>query len=264
MGYPDHVVRGAWSGISTIAAKYTNGEWPFDGSMQEWVDRSLSPESAWVLSSRPTDSGKPHAEQLPTGTKGTGCPGGPAISGESVDAELDVVALPGFAGDGCLAVLGGLPGCSGLPLVGDGRRHDHDRDSLPQGPGRGWADAPRPVPDHVAIEQVGTSAVAGAECFRPRRGSVSAARRGLHGGVADDVVGDRERTFRNSRRPVRHEAHARQEPFALSIREGRRRAATHSGVVEGLRLGCLPDEHRAVALPSCLHRRTGRRRHPQG
>ena len=38
MGYPDHVVRGAWSGISTIAAKYTNGEWPFDGSMQEWVD----------------------------------------------------------------------------------------------------------------------------------------------------------------------------------------------------------------------------------
>jgi hypothetical protein len=40
MGYPDHVVRGAWSGISTIAAKYTNGEWPFDGSMQEWVDKS--------------------------------------------------------------------------------------------------------------------------------------------------------------------------------------------------------------------------------
>jgi protein associated with RNAse G/E len=40
MGYPDYLVRGAWSGISTIAAKYTNGEWPFDGSMQEWVDRS--------------------------------------------------------------------------------------------------------------------------------------------------------------------------------------------------------------------------------
>jgi len=39
MGYPDHVVRGAWSGISTIAARYTNGDWPFDGSMQEWVDR---------------------------------------------------------------------------------------------------------------------------------------------------------------------------------------------------------------------------------
>ena len=38
MGYTDEVVRGAWSGISTIAARYTNGEWPFDGSMQEWVD----------------------------------------------------------------------------------------------------------------------------------------------------------------------------------------------------------------------------------
>jgi hypothetical protein len=38
MGYPDEVVRGAWFGISTIAARYTNGEWPFDGSMREWVD----------------------------------------------------------------------------------------------------------------------------------------------------------------------------------------------------------------------------------
>jgi protein associated with RNAse G/E len=38
MGYPDHVVRGAWSGISTIAAQYTNGDWPFDGSMQAWLD----------------------------------------------------------------------------------------------------------------------------------------------------------------------------------------------------------------------------------
>jgi len=40
MGYPDYVVRGAWSGISTIAARYTNGDWPFDGSMQAWVDGS--------------------------------------------------------------------------------------------------------------------------------------------------------------------------------------------------------------------------------
>src|SRR5262245_25363429 len=38
MGYPDHIVRGAWSGISTIAARYTTGDWPFDGSLQEWVD----------------------------------------------------------------------------------------------------------------------------------------------------------------------------------------------------------------------------------
>jgi hypothetical protein len=40
MGYPDHVVRGAWSGISTIAAQYTTGEWPFDGSMQELVSEA--------------------------------------------------------------------------------------------------------------------------------------------------------------------------------------------------------------------------------
>ena len=39
MGYPDEVVRGAWSGISTVAARYTTTDWPFDGSMQEWVDR---------------------------------------------------------------------------------------------------------------------------------------------------------------------------------------------------------------------------------
>jgi hypothetical protein len=38
MGYPDDVVRGAWSGISTIAARYTTGDWPFDGSMQSWLD----------------------------------------------------------------------------------------------------------------------------------------------------------------------------------------------------------------------------------
>lgn len=38
MGYPHHIVQGAWSGISTIAAGYTNGDWPFDGSLQRWVD----------------------------------------------------------------------------------------------------------------------------------------------------------------------------------------------------------------------------------
>ena len=37
MAYPDHVVRGAWSGIATIAARYTNSDWPFDGKMQEWI-----------------------------------------------------------------------------------------------------------------------------------------------------------------------------------------------------------------------------------
>jgi protein associated with RNAse G/E len=43
MGYPDHVVRGAWSGISTIAAQYTTGEWPFDGSMQQLVSEAPAP-----------------------------------------------------------------------------------------------------------------------------------------------------------------------------------------------------------------------------
>ena len=38
MGYPAEIVRGAWSGVSTIAARYTIGDWPFDGSRQKWVD----------------------------------------------------------------------------------------------------------------------------------------------------------------------------------------------------------------------------------
>ncbi|MGZ5398507.1 MAG: hypothetical protein ACXWDM_00745 [Nocardioides sp.] len=38
MGYPHHIVRGAWSGISTIAARYTTGDWPFDRSLQDWLD----------------------------------------------------------------------------------------------------------------------------------------------------------------------------------------------------------------------------------
>jgi hypothetical protein len=38
MGYPDEIVRGAWSGISWIAARYTTGEWPFDGTIQRCVD----------------------------------------------------------------------------------------------------------------------------------------------------------------------------------------------------------------------------------
>ena len=37
MGYPQEVVRGAWLGISTIAARYTNGDWPFDASIEAWV-----------------------------------------------------------------------------------------------------------------------------------------------------------------------------------------------------------------------------------
>ena len=38
MSYPHDVVRGAWSGISQIAPRYTTGEWPFDG----WMARQLA------------------------------------------------------------------------------------------------------------------------------------------------------------------------------------------------------------------------------
>lgn len=37
MGYPQEIVRGAWSGISTIAALYTNRDWPFNGAIETWV-----------------------------------------------------------------------------------------------------------------------------------------------------------------------------------------------------------------------------------
>jgi hypothetical protein len=40
MAYPDEVVRGAWSGISAIAPRYTTGEWPFDGWLQSRLDRA--------------------------------------------------------------------------------------------------------------------------------------------------------------------------------------------------------------------------------
>jgi protein associated with RNAse G/E len=35
MAYPDDIVRGAWAGISAIAARYTTGEWPFDGFLED-------------------------------------------------------------------------------------------------------------------------------------------------------------------------------------------------------------------------------------
>ena len=35
MSYPDDVVRGAWSGVSVIAARYTNAGWPFDGVIEQ-------------------------------------------------------------------------------------------------------------------------------------------------------------------------------------------------------------------------------------
>ena len=40
MPYPDEVVRGAWSGISKVAPRYTTVEWPFDG----WMGQRLAAE----------------------------------------------------------------------------------------------------------------------------------------------------------------------------------------------------------------------------
>jgi hypothetical protein len=37
MDYPDDVIRGAWTGISTVAPRRTTGDWPFDG----WMERCL-------------------------------------------------------------------------------------------------------------------------------------------------------------------------------------------------------------------------------
>jgi hypothetical protein len=52
MAYPKHVIQGAWSGISRLAPRYTTGEWPFDGFLEQTLararresgsDRPLSP-----------------------------------------------------------------------------------------------------------------------------------------------------------------------------------------------------------------------------
>jgi hypothetical protein len=38
MPYPPEVIRGAWRGVSQMAARYTAGEWPFDG----WLDEAIA------------------------------------------------------------------------------------------------------------------------------------------------------------------------------------------------------------------------------
>ena len=35
MSYPRDVIRGAWAGISRMAPRYTMGDWPFDGWLQQ-------------------------------------------------------------------------------------------------------------------------------------------------------------------------------------------------------------------------------------
>jgi hypothetical protein len=45
MAYPDEVIVGAWSGISAVAPRFTTGDWPFDGSLADLVDRSAHPSA---------------------------------------------------------------------------------------------------------------------------------------------------------------------------------------------------------------------------
>lgn len=45
MGYPPDVVRGAWAGVSGLAARYTTGEWPFGGWLDEAVASARAPTS---------------------------------------------------------------------------------------------------------------------------------------------------------------------------------------------------------------------------
>jgi hypothetical protein len=40
MSYPREVIRGAWAGISRMAPRYTMGEWPFDGWLEEELARA--------------------------------------------------------------------------------------------------------------------------------------------------------------------------------------------------------------------------------
>jgi protein associated with RNAse G/E len=35
MQYPEHVVRSAWAGIAAVTARVINGDWPFDGFLDE-------------------------------------------------------------------------------------------------------------------------------------------------------------------------------------------------------------------------------------
>jgi hypothetical protein len=49
--YPDEVVRGAWKGISALAPRYTIGEWPFDG----WMEEELRRARAELAAGRPAD-----------------------------------------------------------------------------------------------------------------------------------------------------------------------------------------------------------------
>ena len=48
MAYPREVIRGAWEGISRLAPRYTTGEWPFDG----WLNETLAQARAEMAGER--------------------------------------------------------------------------------------------------------------------------------------------------------------------------------------------------------------------
>jgi protein associated with RNAse G/E len=37
LGYPTHVVHGAWAGIAELAPCFTTRAWPFDGTLEDWL-----------------------------------------------------------------------------------------------------------------------------------------------------------------------------------------------------------------------------------
>ena len=53
MAYPHDVITGAWSGISRIAPRYTTGEWPFDG----WLEQGIALARAEASSEDPAAEG---------------------------------------------------------------------------------------------------------------------------------------------------------------------------------------------------------------
>ena len=56
MSYPRDVIRGAWAGISRMAPRYTMGEWPFDGWLQQELARARGSSPSRSHAGRPASS----------------------------------------------------------------------------------------------------------------------------------------------------------------------------------------------------------------
>jgi hypothetical protein len=56
MSYPRDVIRGAWAGISRMAPRYTMGEWPFDGWLQQELARARASPRRRSHAGRPSSS----------------------------------------------------------------------------------------------------------------------------------------------------------------------------------------------------------------